>query len=185
MRIAGLADAEIVLKKRPLHLFIEVPGGSADLPVIDGRKIYKLMSQCRQWNVDRAGAIKILRHGYSIVPDFGGTAHAYGGTALDACLGDVPAWSAKPTRAADLRGYVIKSRVKRAQNILLAQPYWPHLFRQGDLPGPTLLMKALQKELILKNAQGLAGRRTAFGTQMQSTQAMVRTSYIAISQVPR
>ena len=96
--------------------------------------------------MDKAGAIKKLRHSFPIVPDFGGTAHAYCGTTLDACLGDLLAWNAQPSHEASLRGYIIKSRVKRAEHLLLAQPYSPNLFRQGDMPGPTLLMKVLLEE---------------------------------------
>ena len=42
-----------------------------------------------------------------------------------------------------LKGYIIKSRIREADKILLAQPYSPHLFRQGVLPGPGLLLDVL------------------------------------------
>eukprot|EP00973_Karenia_brevis_P073386 10194957-Karenia_brevis.AAC.1 len=42
---------------------------------------------------------------------------------------------------------MIKSRVKEADKILLAQPYHPQLFMQGALPGPDLLLKTLQGQL--------------------------------------
>ena len=149
-RIDEGLDPEVVLKKRPDKLFIEVFTGNNLMPTVDGRKIYSLQVQCRQWTLDKAGAIKIMRHGFPIVPDFGGTAHAYCGTTLEACLGDLLAWHGKPSHELSLRGYIIKSRVKRAENILLAEPYSPNLFQQGDIPGPTLLMKVLQGELTYK-----------------------------------
>ena len=42
-----------------------------------------------------------------------------------------------------LKGYIIKSRIREADKILLAQAYSPHLFRQGVLPGPGLLLDVL------------------------------------------
>lgn len=117
---------------------------------MNGFKIYQLLPQWKQWSLDKEGTIKISRHGFPIVPDFGGTAHAYCGATLHACLGDLLAWNATPTREAALRGYVIKSRVKETDKFLLVQPYSPNLFRQGELPGPTLLMKSLLKKLSFK-----------------------------------
>ena len=88
--------------------------------------------------LDQGRKVEFKRFGFPVVPDFGGTAHAYCGTTLKACLSDLLAWQAKPSREASLRGYIIKSRVKGAERILLAQPYSPNLFRQGDILGPTL-----------------------------------------------
>jgi hypothetical protein len=45
------------------------------------------------------------------------------------------------------QAYIIKSRVRDGDGLLLVQPYSPQLFRQGDLPGPRLLMNALQGKL--------------------------------------
>ena len=42
------------------------------------------------------------------------------------------------------QAYIIKSRVREADGLLLVQPYSPDLFRLGDLPGPRLLMEALR-----------------------------------------
>ena len=46
-----------------------------------------------------------------------------------------------------LRAYIIVSRIKEAESMLIAQPYSPHLFRQGMLPGPELLLDVLTKKL--------------------------------------
>ena len=48
-----------------------------------------------------------------------------------------------------LKAYIIRSRVKTNTNMLIVQPYSPHLFRQGLLPGPGLLYDVLTgKEAI-------------------------------------
>ena len=52
-----------------------------------------------------------------------------------------------------LRGYIIKSRVREADKLLLAQPYSPALFSQGTLPGPQLLLDVLENKVSPKEAE--------------------------------
>ena len=66
---------------------------------------------------------------------------------MAATLGDLLPWHKKSTLEDMLGAYIIKSRVKEADKIILAQPYSPHLFRQGLLPGPKLLVDVLLKKL--------------------------------------
>ena len=115
---------------RPLRLFIEVTTTSTELPLVDGKRIFTLAVQARPWSVDPAGNVKVLRYGFPVVPDFGGTAHAYCGETLEACLGDLLPWHQKPRGEDALRAYIIKSRVRDASRLLLAQAYRPQLFRQ-------------------------------------------------------
>ena len=91
--------------------------------------------------MDGQGNVPITRYGFCIVPDFAGTAHYYCGTSLDAEIGDLLHWWRTPTKDDALKSYIIKSRVKQNENLLITQPYSPHLFRQGVLPGPDLLHK--------------------------------------------
>ena len=146
-RIEALEDPEVVLQKRPLALHIEVDTASKHMPLIDGRRIFTLKVQSKQWSLDSAGAIKIQRWGFPIVPDFGGTAHAYCGSTMDAAIGDLLSWNNKPRLEDMLKAYIIKSRIREAERLLIVQPYNPHLFRQGILPGPGLLLDVLQKKI--------------------------------------
>ena len=145
-RILPLDDPEIVLTRRPLSLEIEVE--THDAPVT-----YTLKPQVRVWSRDRERNATVRRVGFPVVPEFGGTAHAYCGTTLESCLGDLLAWHKKPRRDDMLRGYIIKSRVKEWDKILLVQPYSPRLFAQGELPGPSLLMKVLRHEMTTEAAR--------------------------------
>jgi hypothetical protein len=146
-RVQELNVPEMVLKQRPLQLFIEVPTGTKVIPLVDGKKIFILKVQRKQWVLDKSGVLKIVRYGFPIVPDFGGTAHAYCGSTLDAVLGDLLPWYKTPCLEDMLRAYIIRSRMKEADKIILVQPYNPHLFRQGLLPGPQLLLDVLLKSL--------------------------------------
>ena len=45
------------------------------------------------------------------------------------------------------KAYVGKSRTREADHTLIVQPYSPHLFRQGELPGPNILMRLLRGDI--------------------------------------
>ena len=96
--------------------------------------------------------MEIRRFGFPVVPDFGGTANSYCGTSLDACIGDILEWWVKPQREAAVRGYIIKSRVRLAENLLIAKPYSPQLFRLGAPSGPRYLREVLRGNMTKKEA---------------------------------
>ena len=94
-----------------------------DLEVIDGRGVYVLRPVCKPWYRDgEAKQVQISRHGFPLAPDFGGTAHAYCGCSLNACIGDLLDWWDRPTRETAVRGYIINSRVRTADNLMIARP---------------------------------------------------------------
>ena len=78
--------------------------------------------------------------------------HAYCGSTLTACIGDLLPWFRKPSLQDMLKAYIIRSRVKTNTNMLIVQPYSPHLFRQGLLPGPGLLYDVLTGKVSTKEA---------------------------------
>ena len=92
------------------------------------------------------------RKGFTVMPDFAGTAHGYCGSTLSQAKGDLLEWFRLPTLEAMLRAYIIKSRVRSVDQLLLIQPYNPMLFAQGTLPGPSLLLQTMKGEL---DEQGL------------------------------
>ena len=152
-RLKDCDDPEVVMKWSPKKIYIEVPSGTKHMQKIDGKKMFLLTVQAKPWSLDEAGAVKIMRLGFPIVPDFGGTAHAYCGSTMEATMGDLLEWFRKPQMDAMLKAYIIKSRVRFAENLLLVQPYSPHLFRQGVLPGPQLLLDVLLGKRTYEDAQ--------------------------------
>ena len=52
-----------------------------------------------------------------------------------------------------LEAYIIKSRVRVAEKLLILQPYSPHLFRQGVNLGPQLLLNVLTKRMSERDAK--------------------------------
>ena len=93
-----------MLKHRPKRLFIEmVESTSKELPLVHGKRIYTLTVRPKEWSIDGHGNVQVIRYGFPIVPDFGGTAHFYCGTSLTACIGDLLPWWRKPQRDDALR----------------------------------------------------------------------------------
>ena len=58
----------------------------------------------------------------------------------------------KPHKEASIRGYIIKSRIRRTENLIIAGPYNPCLFRMGAPAGPRYLLQTLQGKLTRKEA---------------------------------
>lgn len=51
------------------------------------------------------------------------------------------------------KAYVGRSRTREADHTLIVQPYSPHLFRQGELAGPNILMDVLRKTISTDKAK--------------------------------
>ena len=152
-RLEATQEPEVVLKRRPLRLHIAVPTATSKMPKVDGVSIFVLKVQQKQWSLYKQGNIKICRYGFPIAPDLGGTAHAYCGSTIEATLGDLLPWYKKPQMQDMLKAYIIKSRIREADRLLLVQPYSPHLFRLGILPGPQLLFDVLTGKLTHTEAE--------------------------------
>ena len=95
------------------------------------------------WNLGGsfgADAIEIRRRGYGLVPNFSTTIDGATGRTIPKGIGDLGHWQdlATPTRA--MKGYIALSRVKKADDFLLAQAFSPCLFTQGKQHWPSLLL---------------------------------------------
>ena len=78
--MANVGDAaEVVLFRRPSVIYVEVPTANDKLVALNGKKIDCLKLCVITWNLDRDQQAHVRRYGFPIVPDFGGTAHAYCG----------------------------------------------------------------------------------------------------------
>ena len=109
----------------------------------DGPVLY-LKPRVVEWARGATKKAKVKRIGFPLVPEFGGAVHAYCGTTLDASQSDLLEWYKRPSREDMQKAYINESRVGTVDQLLIVQPHSPELFREGDLPGPVLLMDMLQ-----------------------------------------
>eukprot|EP00973_Karenia_brevis_P055057 7654305-Karenia_brevis.AAC.1 len=73
--------------------------------------------------------------------------------AMEAGIGDILPRFQRSRLDDMLKGYIIKIRVRGSERLLLAQPYLPHLFRRGTLPGPQLSQDVLLKKITVQKAR--------------------------------
>ncbi len=78
--------------------------------------------------------------------------HGYCGATLDACQSDHLEWSRKQAIDDMQRAYINLSRVRAADHLLIVQQQSPELFRQGELPGPALVMGVLRGQQTIEQA---------------------------------
>ena len=63
---------------------------------------------------------------------------------MDTALAELGNVHAVPSFTKAMKGYIAMSRVTKAHDLLLTQPFSPALFRQGPQPWPTLLRDVLR-----------------------------------------
>ena len=79
----------------------------------------------------------VKRYGFPIVPDFAATAHAVTGGTLPTAIGDLDVVDSTLSQEDALKAYIVISRVERAENILVAQPFSPAFSTKGLLKQPS------------------------------------------------
>ena len=81
-----------------------------------------------------------------MVPDFACTGFMMQGQTLDAALADCGDIRELPGLTEMITSYVILSRVRKADGLLLMRAFSPYLFRLGSAPGPACLLKLLRRK---------------------------------------
>ena len=89
------------------------------------------------------------------------------GGQLPALIGEMDTFDATPSQEDALKGYIVMSRVESANNIAIAQPFSPTLFRQGRLRNAELLLEVLRGQV---KADELPERWEAIETQRRQRQ---------------
>ena len=138
--VSECVASELVLRCLPLCIYVRVPGSSYEGNEQRKPQIVPFQPQAVTWSLDVAGNVKIARRGFALATDLAGTAHSFMGATLASAIVDLGSLWQVPTHDAQLTGYVCASRVRRVTDLVVAHPYSPELFTQGDLTGPKLLL---------------------------------------------
>ena len=137
-------EAQVVLRALPKKLIVRM-----DRPL--SKQYEGLPKQCFPlspvtvyWSLDAEESIEIHRRGFPVVPNFSTTIDGATGKTMDTALVDLGSTAEVPTFTKAMKGYIALSRVRKADDVLLAQPFSPALFRLGPQPWPTLLLDTLK-----------------------------------------
>ena len=114
--------------------------------------VYPLVLKRRLWSINTFTGVQALRKGFTLVPDFGSTAHMIQSATLDAAYADFQDASSKVSRAAQRVAYVCLSRVKTKDSIQILQLFSTLLFARGVPTGSERLVRTLFNEVFSAEA---------------------------------
>ena len=115
--------------------------------------VYPLKVAGKIWNISEGTKMKAKRRGFQFVPDFGQTAHSVQGASLATVIVDCLAVDLCPKETEMLAAYIGLSRVRSKEALLIAEPFSPALFCQGQPPGPEILMKVLHRKITADDSK--------------------------------
>ena len=91
--------------------------------------VFPLKPSSQTWVVNESSKARVHRKGFPLVPDFASTAFMMQGTTLDAEIADCGNALTTPGLTEMLTTYVILSRIRKADSLLLLQAFSPYLFQ--------------------------------------------------------
>ena len=96
-RVAAIQENEITLRVMPIALHVKLLRPTKNFKSRFGEGVLRLKPEYKIWSRDKDLNAKVRRKGFEVVPDFGGTAHAYCGESLEVATGDLFEWHRHPT----------------------------------------------------------------------------------------
>ena len=135
---------ERFLTNLPLCIFCKFQDATWVLDERLGVGIWPLYPVERTWILNEALQTKIKRKGFTLVPDYASTAFMIQGATIPAGIADCGDVTDCGGFSELMTTYVILSRVKSADGLLLLRAFCPNMFAMGALPGPTCLLKLLR-----------------------------------------
>ena len=147
-------DSQVVLQALPRRLIVRMDRRLNEQYAGLPENCFPLSPVTVYWTLDADDTIEIHRRGFPVVPNFSTTIDGATGKTVDTALVDLGNVSVVPSFARAMRGYIALSRVKKVDDLLLAQPFSPALFRQGKQPWAALLLDTLRGEVAWPGDEG-------------------------------
>ncbi len=136
--------AERLLDYLPLCIFLHFEDATWIIDKRLGLGVWPLYPVERTWTLNEALGTKIRRKGFTLVPDYASTAFMIQGATLPAAIADCGDVADSGGLSEFMTLYVMLSRVKCADGLLLLRVFCPNVFQMGALPGPHCLLKMLR-----------------------------------------
>ncbi len=137
---------ERYLHYMPKVIYVQIDGAEWTIDPKLGQGVVPLVPVDRTWELNQATGAKITRTGFTLVPDYAGTAFMNQGATLQNAIAELGNISDNTNYEGLSNAYVILSRLTRADGLLLLRAFSPALFRSGLMPGPTALLRFLQQK---------------------------------------
>ena len=142
-----------MLELQPDLIYLKFENAKWRVHVDLEKGVYPLKVSGKLWNISEGTKMKAKRWGWSVVPDFGQTAHSVQGASLAAVIVDCLTVDLCSRTTEMLAAYIGLSRVRRKEALLIAEPFSPALFCHGQPPGPEILMKVLRRDITADDAK--------------------------------
>ena len=137
-------DGERFLDYLPTVIYVQFEEADWQVDAGLAHGVFPLYPVERTWMLNSETGVKIVRKGYTLIPNYASTAFMIQGTSFPAALADCGDVQALAGMGEMMTAYVILSRVKKASGLLLLRAFSPYLFQQGVAPGPYCLLKLLR-----------------------------------------
>ena len=137
--------AERFLRYMPRVIYLKFADATWTVDKRLGPGVWPLCPVHRNWELNAAQGSKIKRLGFTLLPDYASTAFMIQGATLRAAIADCGDVSDVGGLSELMTTYVILSRVKSANGLLLLRAFCANLFQMGALPGPYCLLKLLRR----------------------------------------
>ena len=144
--------AERFLDYQPLCIFVKFENAEWEVDKRLGQGVWPLYPVERTWTLNENSGTKIRRKGFALLPDYASTAFMIQGATLRAGIADCGDVVDFGGLSELMTTYVILSRVKSANGLLLLRAFCPNLFQMGALPGPFCLLKMLRRRFDKSSA---------------------------------
>ena len=143
---------ERVLDLQPDLLYLKFENAKWQVDDLE-KGVYPMKVTGKIWIISEGTKMKAKRRGFHVVPDFGQTAHSVQGASLATVIVDCLAVDLCCRETEMLAAYIGLSRVRRKEALLIAEPFSPALFCQGQPPGPEILMKVLHRKITADDSK--------------------------------
>ena len=140
------AGSQKMFSYLPQLIYFQFPDAEWQIHPRLPKGVFPLHFVQRTWMLSESGS-KVSRKGFTLVPDYASTGFMMQGETLLAEIAECGDIFSVPGMTEILTTYVILSRVKRADSLLLLRAFSPNLFRFGSPPGPACLIKHMQRRL--------------------------------------
>eukprot|EP00973_Karenia_brevis_P033524 4622202-Karenia_brevis.AAC.1 len=104
---------------------------------------FPVIPRSTSWNLYEGADTNARIHtkGFAISPYFSSTIDSIIGKTVDKAIVDLQQWEALTRCSTAIKAYIALSRVRKANDILIADIMLPTLFRCGAHPWPTALLQ--------------------------------------------